>query len=172
MRDAERVHAGRFRCGERFPPGKLEGPLKPSHRDLDVVVRQAQLAHELKRPPLPARVADLDGERVALLGVSVAARDRTATEVDRGGIEQGSRSGQRRARAGGEHLVEPALRFDEIDPAHPERLERAAHAQGVIGPAIEQRVKRHAQVRRVLVESRRATSVFGERQRPLRVSVL
>ena len=109
---------------------------------------------------------------MALLGVSVAARDRTATEVDRGGIEQGTRPGNAALGVGGERLVEPALRFDEIDSAHPERLERAAHPQGVIGPAIEQRVKRHAQVRRVLVESRRATSVFGERQRPLRVSVL
>ena len=61
MRDAERVHAGRFRGSERFPPGNLERPLEPLDRDLDVVVRQAQLAQELKRPPLGARVADLDG---------------------------------------------------------------------------------------------------------------
>src|SRR5581483_8890505 len=67
--DADRVDADRLRGGEALPPCELERLLERGHRDVGVVRRDAELAAELERAPRRAGVADLGGDRVALLGV-------------------------------------------------------------------------------------------------------
>src|SRR5262249_54991316 len=98
-------------------PCELESALEPRRRDAGLVACDAELSQGLERPPLGARIADLGGDGVALLGVREPTRDCAAAHVDRRGGEERLRPKGRALRGGGGGLVEPPLRLVEVDPA-------------------------------------------------------